>query len=228
MGTDTIGMARVVWNMAKGALPAVLVATLIPMALFYIALTAGSVGWAIAVSVGYAYSVAAYQFARRRRVSGMLIVTAFMATVRALAAVLSHKVAFYFAVPIVETAGFGLMFLATMFSAEPLVVRLARDLVPGAADGLAERRSLIRTLSLIWTVTYLGSGATTLALLVSVPLPVYLGAHTLTGWVWTGSGVLASLLICRSHASGLLSCLTGRTAPLAASAKAPLAAAAAA
>lgn len=206
-------MARVVWNMVRGALPAVLVATLIPMALFYIALSAGSVGWAIGVSVGYAYSVTAYQFARRRRVSGMLIVTVFMATVRTLAAVLSHQVAVYFAVPIVETAGFGLMFLATMFSGEPLVVRLARDLVPGAADGLAERRSLIRTLSLIWTVTYLGSGATTLVLLVSVPLPVYLGAHTLTGWVWTGSGVLSSLLICRSRASGLLNCLTGRPVP---------------
>lgn len=210
MGTDMIGMRSVAWNMVRGALPAVLVATFIPLALFYIAMSAGSVMWAIGVSVAYAYGVTIYQYARRRRVSGMLTMTVFMATVRASAAFISHRTGLYFAIPIAETAGFGLMFLATMFSAEPLVLRLARDLVPGAADGLAERRSLIRSLSLIWTVTYLGSGATTLALLVSVPLPVYLGAHTLTGWVWTGSGVVASFLMCRSRASGLLHTLMDR------------------
>jgi hypothetical protein len=185
-------------------LPAVVVATFIPLALFYIALAAGSVMWAIAVSVLYAYGVAGYQHFRRRRVSGMLLVTVFMATVRAVTAILSGHPLVYFAVPVVETAGFGLMFLATMFSSEPLVVRLARDLVPGAADGIASRRSLIRSLSLVWTVTYLGSGGTTLLLLTTTPMGVFLGAHTLTGWLWTGSGAVVSVLICRARARGVL------------------------
>jgi hypothetical protein len=190
--------------LARGALPAVLVATLIPLALFYLALTAGSVLWAIVVSVLYAYAVALYQHLRRHRVSGMLLVTVFMATVRAVTAIVSGHALVYFAIPVVETAAFGLMFLATMFSSEPLVVRLARDLVPGAADGLAARRSLIRSLSLVWTVTYLGSGATTLLLLTTTPMRVFLGAHTVAGWVWTASGALISVLICRARAAGLL------------------------
>lgn len=197
-------MWRSILVLARGALPAVLVATLIPLALFYLVMSAGSVSWAIAVSVAYAYGVAAYQHLRRRRVSGMLLVTVFMATLRAVTAIVSGHPFVYFAIPVLETAGFGLMFLATMFSSEPLVVRLARDLVPGAADGLAGRRSLVRTLSLVWTVTYVGSGTTTLLLLVTTPMRIFLGAHTVTGWLWSGSGALLSVVICRARAGGLL------------------------
>lgn len=195
-------MWRALIGLLRGALPALAVATFIPLALFYGTLAAASMMWAIAASVMYAYCVAAYQYCRHRRVSGMLLVTVFMATVRAGAAVLSGHPIVYFAVPIVETAGFGLLFLATMFSAEPLVVRLARDLVPHAAEGIASRRSLVKVLSVIWTVTYLGSGATTFTLLATLPLPVYLGAHTLTGWLWTGTGAVTSMAVLTRGSTG--------------------------
>jgi len=181
----------------------VAVATLIPLVLFYTALMIGSIVWAIGVSVAYAYGVAAYQYARRRRVSGMLLMTVFMVTVRAVASAASGQVVLYFAVPVLETAGFGLMFIATMFSSEPLIVRLARDLFPHAADDLASHRSLIKTLSIIWTATYLASGATTLALLTTMPIPVYMGAHTLTGWFWTGAALMASITLCRRKQVGV-------------------------
>jgi hypothetical protein len=196
----------------------VAVATLIPLVLFYAALVVGSIVWAIGVSVAYAYGVAAYQYARRRRVSGMILMTVFMVTVRAIASAASGQMVLYFAVPVLETAGFGLMFIATMFSSEPLIVRLARDLFPHVADDFAARRSLIKTLSIIWTATYLGSGATTLALLTTVPIPVYMGAHTLTGWFWTGSGVTLSIALCRRQAAGLFNLMLHRGSPAAVSA----------
>jgi hypothetical protein len=205
-------MWRTLLGLVRGALPAVLVATLIPLTLFYTALAAGSWMWAMSVSVAYAYCIAIYQFCRRRRVSGMLLVTVFMATVRALGAAVSGHPLVYFAIPIAETAGFGLMFLATMFSGEPLVVRLARDLVPHAADGIAARRSLIRALSVIWTVTYLGSGATTLALLATLPLPVYLGAHTITGWLWTAGGAVTSVIVLSRRSIGIRAGAAGSAA----------------
>ncbi len=186
------------------ALPSIAVATLIPMALFYLTLVAGSIVWAIGVSVLYAYGFAAFQYRRRRRVSGMLLMTVFMVTVRAVSAVASGHSMVYFAIPVAETAGFGLMFVATMWTSEPLIVRLARDLVPHLADDLATRRALIRGLSLIWMVTYLASGATTLTLLTTVPLPVYLGAHQLAGWCWVGGGVALSVRLCRRRGGGLL------------------------
>ncbi len=204
---------RNVHFLVRGALPAVLVATLIPLALFYLTMELGSVGWAIVVAVVYTYGVAAWQYLRRNRVSGMLLMTVVMVTIRAVATAASGHTAVYFAVPVLETAGFGLMFMATMFSSEPLIVRLARDVLPHAADDLASRRALIRGLSLIWTGTYLASGATTFALLTTMPLPVYLGAHELTGWFWTGLGIALSVLVVRRRAAGLLGTILLRPVP---------------
>jgi hypothetical protein len=188
----------------RGAFPSIAVATLIPMALFYLTLAAGSIVWAIGVSVLYAYGFAAFQYRRRRRVSGMLLMTVFMVTVRAVSAVAAGQSMVYFAIPVAETAGFGLMFVATMWTSEPLIVRLARDLVPHFAEDLATRRALIRGLSLIWMVTYLASGATTLTLLTTVSLPVYLGAHQIAGWCWVGGGVALSVSLCRRRRGALL------------------------
>jgi hypothetical protein len=180
------------------------VATLIPLALFYLVLAAGSMVWAIAVSVVYAYGLAAIQLTRSRRVSGMLLITVLMVTLRAVAAAASGEVLVFFALPVVETAGFGLLFVASLWSSEPLIVRLARDLVPHVADDLAGRRPLIKGLSFIWMVTYLASGATTLALLTTVSLPVYMGAHQVAGWCWVGGGIAMSVALCRRHGGGLL------------------------
>jgi hypothetical protein len=201
---DTRSVLRTLVLLVRGALPALLVATLMPLAVFYVALAASSMIWAIALSVAYAYGVAIYQYARWRRLSGMLLVAVFMASLRVLAAVASGHVVMFFAVPVLETAGFGLMFAATMFTSEPLVVRLARDLIPHAADDFAQRGSLIRTLSVVWTVTYLASCTTSMVLLSTVPLPVFLGAHTLAGWFWTGSGMALTIALCRRRAAGLL------------------------
>jgi hypothetical protein len=102
------------------------------------------------------------------------------------------------------------MFVATMWTSEPLIVRLVRDLVPDMADDLASRRTLIRGLSVIWMVTYLASGATTLTLLTTVPLPVYMGAHQIVGWCWVGGGVALSASLCRRRGDGLLGALLTR------------------
>lgn len=206
-------MRRSVWLLARGAMPALIVATFIPVGLFYAALSAGSVRTAIVVSVIYAYAAAAYQWRRRSRVSGMLLVTVFMATFRLGMWSLSGQAKLYFAIPVAETAGFGLMFLATMFTSEPLVVRLARDLIPGAADGIAARRPLIKALSVVWTLTYVGSGLTTLLLLNTVPLRVFVATHVVSGWMWTGSGVISSIVICRLMGSGVLASLLASTGP---------------
>ena len=209
-GRDRVGGEFLAgWKLLRAALPAVAVATLIPMALFYLTLAASSIGWAIGALVGYAYGVAAVQYGRHRRVSGMLLVTVFMVTVRAVAAVAAGQSMVYFAIPVAETAGFGLMFFATMWMSEPLIVRLARDLVPHLADDLAKRRALTRGLSVIWMATYLASGATTLTLLTTVSLPVYMGAHQLAGWCWVGGGLALSVSLCRRCGGGVLAAALG-------------------
>ncbi|HET9691930.1 MAG TPA: VC0807 family protein [Acidimicrobiales bacterium] len=199
----TGSIVRAVGRAIRGAFPAICVATLIPLAILYVGLALDSVVDAIIASVVYAYGVAAYQWRRNRRVSGMLLMTLLLVTIRALAAAATGSVFAYFVVPVVETAGFGLLFLASMFTSEPLIVRLARDFVPHLAEDLASRRSLIRWLSGVWTVTYLLSGATTLVLLLTQSIGVYAAAHELAGWAWVACGVGASIFLCRRKAQGL-------------------------
>jgi hypothetical protein len=213
------GILEAAWTLVRAAFPAIAVATLIPMALFYLILATGSIMWAIGALVLYAYGFAALQYGRRRRVSGMLLLTVFMVTLRAVAAVAAGQSMVYFAIPVAQTAGFALMFVATMWTSEPLIVRLARDLVPHLADDLAGRRALIRGLSLIWMATYLASAATTFTLLTTVSLPVYMGAHQIAGWCWVGAGVALSVSLCRRRGGGLIAAaLAGpgiaRSAPL--------------
>src|SRR6516165_7219195 len=99
MKADRVALVRALWILGRGALPAIAVATLIPLGLFYVAFLAVSLRWGIVVSLVYGYSVAIYQYVRRRRVSGMLLVTMFMGTVRAVAALTSGYALVYFAVP---------------------------------------------------------------------------------------------------------------------------------
>jgi hypothetical protein len=196
--------------MARQALPALTVATFIPLALFYAALTFGSVKWAIGLSVLYAWLMAGVQYGRQRRVSGMLMVTWLMANFRAVLAFVTGHTFLYFALPVAETAGFGLMFVLTLSGTEPLVVRLARDLVPSAADGLAERRTLVRALSAVWAVAYVASALVTMLLLVTTPLSVFYATHVLAGWVFTTSAGVVSVLLVRSRARGLFAQVLAR------------------
>ena len=144
--------------------------------------------------------------------------TMFMVTLRAVAAVASGHTFAYFVVPVVETSRFsGLLFLVTMFTSEPLIVRLARDFVPHLADDLAGRRRLIRSLSAVWTLTYLASGSTTLLLLVTQSIPVYVTAHELAGWGLGSQLVSAPRSCCaagRPRACGRQRWPTGTTAAL--------------
>lgn len=201
-------MVKVAWQVFRQALPALTVATIVPVALFYTALNLGSAKWAIVVSVGYAWVAAGAQYVHRRKVSGMLVVTWAMASFRAALALVSGHSFWYFALPVVETAGFGLMFVATLSGSEPLVVRLARDLVPSAADGLAERRSLVKALSGVWAAAYVASAAATMLLLVTTPLSVFYATHILTGWACTASAGAATILLVRRRARGLFTHVT--------------------
>ena len=206
-------MAVKAWRVVRQALPALTVATFIPLGLFYLALTLGSCMWAIGVSVLYAWVMAAGQYVRRRKVSGMLMVTWMMATFRAVLALASGHTFLYFALPVLETAGFGLMFVVSLVTCEPLVVRLARDPVPSAADGLAERPDLVRALSAVWASCYVASAAATIVLLMTTPLPVFFAAHVATGWLCSATAGILTVLIVRRRAKGLFALVTGRTTP---------------
>jgi hypothetical protein len=187
------------------ALPAVTVATLIPMGLFYAAMAlSGRVQAGIVVALAWSCAAFLVHYRRHGRVGGLITITLMMTIVRVATSLAAGSTFVFFVVPILGTGGFALSFLSSLFVGEPLVVRLARDFVPSLAGELASRRPLVVCLSVVWALVYLASGATAFTLLTTQSTTVYVGVHVIAGWGWVAAGLLVSVAVCRRMAKELV------------------------
>ena len=194
-----------VLRLVEGALPAMLVATIIPLSLFYTVSAAAGMKAGIVASLAWAYLMLGRQILTTRRMSGLLIITAFTLTVRCVTWVVHQSTFTYFAVPVVETIGMGALFVVTLAMGRPLLVNLARDFVPTLGDHLnhEEHQRLVRHLSCAWGLVYLGSACTSGILLTTQNIHWFLLLHQMSGWMWTGTGLVFSFLYGRRHAKEL-------------------------
>jgi MFS family permease len=192
-------------GLAGDALPAITVATLIPMGLFYTAMAlSGTVQTAIFVALAWSCAAFAVHYRRHGRAGGLLTVTLVLTLLRVATSFAASSTFVYFVVPIASTGGFALSFVTSLFVGEPLIVRLARDFVPSLAPELATRRRLVVCLSLVWALVYLASGATAFTLLTTQSTTVYVGVHVIAGWGWVAAGVVATAAVCRRMAADVL------------------------
>jgi uncharacterized membrane protein len=186
-------------------------ATLIPLGLFYAVSAAAGMKAGIITSLAWAYLVMARQlYTSRRRVSGLLVITAFTLTVRCLTWSLHQTTFTYFSVPVAETIGMGLLFIGTLALGRPLLVSLARDFVPALGDRLAHvtHRRLVRHLSWAWGLVYLGSAATSAMLLITQNIHWFLLFHQASSWIWVAAGLAFSFVYGRRHGKELLALAT--------------------
>jgi hypothetical protein len=197
-------------RLARGALPAITVATIVPLALFYGLSAADGMKAGIIGSLTWAYLVLAKQLIGSRRISGLLVITSFTLTIR-LVTWLVHQSPFtFFAVPVAETVGMGALFIVTLILGRPLLVSLAHDFVPPIGERLAhvDYKRLVRHLSCVWGAVYLGSAATSAVLLTTQNIHWFLLLHQMSGWIWTGSGLVVSFAYGRRHGGELLALAT--------------------
>lgn len=204
-----------VLRLIVGALPALLVATIIPLLIFYSVSAAAGMKAGIVASLAWAYLMLGRQIITTKRMSGLLIITSFTLTVRCITWVIHQSTFTYFAVPVVETIGMGALFVVTLAMGRPLLVNLARDFVPSLGDHLSDdkHQRLVRNLSCVWGFVYLGSACTSAFLLVTQNIHWFLLLHQMSGWMWTGTGLTFSFLYGRRHAKELFAVATGGFRP---------------
>jgi hypothetical protein len=197
-----------VWPLIRGALPAVTVATLVPLALFYSLSAVAGMKVGIIASLTWAYLVLGRQLLTSRRISGLILITAVTLTVRCVTWTLHQSTFTYFAVPIFTTTAVSTLFVVSLAFGRPLLVSLARDFMPAVGDGLShvDHRTLVRRLSCLWGLIYLGSAASSATLLSTQSVHWYLLLHQLSGWLWTGTGLVVSFKYGCRHAKGLFAC----------------------
>jgi hypothetical protein len=124
-------------------------ANIIPGALFYTSFRLGNVWTALIVALTWCYGVLGWRLATRRRTSGLLWITALGLTVKTTVTLATGDTFLYFAQPAVNDAAVGLMFLASLTSARPVVARLAGDFFP-MSEEVASRPAVKR---LCWRLT---------------------------------------------------------------------------
>lgn len=211
-------LARRVFHVIRGALPAVVTATVVPLALFYGVGAVAGMKAGIVASLTWAYVVLGRQAIKKGRMSGLLMVTAFALTVRCITWTIHQSTYTYFFVPVVETFAMAALFVTTMAIGRPLVIALARDFMPGLGERLSQAtyRPMIRHLSWLWGAVNVGSAATSITLLTTQNIQFFLLFHQFSGWFWTGSGLALSFAYGRRHHKELFALVTAGSLRLAA------------
>jgi uncharacterized membrane protein len=178
-------------------------ALIAPAVLFATTLVLFNVGAAMIVGLTWMVCAISWRRATGRPVSGLLVLTVAIMTVKTSIAFATGNTFIYFVQPVFVDATVATVFLGSLLSARPVVARLAPDFYPMDV-GIAERpriRRLFRHLTLMWGLVILAKGSITLWLLVSL---------STVDFVLIKGGAIISLTLATATATVVWSVLVGR------------------
>lgn len=158
--------------LARHAGKTVLVASLIPSALFYVTLQLAGLPAAIGAALGWYYTVLVVRHLRKRPVVGAAMLGAGLMSMRAVVALWTGSAYLYFLQPVAGTVATATSIAVTALAGRPLIERLVHDFVP-VPEPLSERLNAARFFhrtSVLWTLTYVVNAVGTVWLLTNASL----------------------------------------------------------
>jgi hypothetical protein len=170
-------------------------ATVIPAVLFYTVLTSVGTNAAILAVLLWAYGALAFRLVRRYPVPPILILAVVGITVRTVVAVASGSTFIYFFQPVLGTVATACVFLLSLVVGRPMVARLASEFCPIAPEtaGRPAVVRLFRGLTVLWAGVSLATAATTMVLLLVLPLATFVAAKTISGLFITTAGIVLTV-----------------------------------
>jgi hypothetical protein len=180
--------------MARHALPRLVEATLIPLALFYGALWLVGIWGALATALLWSYGAIARRAIKGERIPGLLVLGAIGLTTRTAMAIATGSAFVYFLQPSLTTFGVAFAFLLSAAGRRPLAERLAADFCPLPDHWITRpviRRLFVR-ITLLWALVQFANAAGAIWLLVSQPVDTYVISRTAWSWALTVFGIAAS------------------------------------
>ena len=168
-------------KLVRHALPRVLEGTIIPVAIFMLALHFVGVTGAIAAGLAWTYSAIGIRVVTRRRVPGILILGAMTLTARSVLTFATGSTFVYFLQPTLGTAMVALAFLVSVPTGRPLVQRLASDFcpIPATLFEHAPVRQIFLRLTLLWAAAQFANASVTFYLLLSQSVGVFVVTRTI-------------------------------------------------
>jgi uncharacterized membrane protein len=178
-------------------------AVVAPAALFATTLLVVGIGAAMIAALVWMVAAMSWRAATGRRVSGLLVLTLAIMTVKTGVAFATGNTFIYFVQPVFVDATVATLFLTSLWSAQPLVARLAPDFFPldTATAARPRIRRLFHRLTLMWGLVILVKGSLTLWLLVSL---------STVDFVLIKGSVIITLTLTTAAATVVWSVLVGR------------------
>lgn len=186
-------------SVLRHALPNVIEGKLVPLLLFVGFLELVGTTWALVVALVWSLGAIAFRVATRRRVSGLIILSAAALAARTIAALATGSMVVYFLQPTISTVFVGVAFLVSVPLGTPLARKLAYDVLPFDDDTKSHplvQQFFVR-LSLFWAFTSLVNASITIWLLLTQSTTTFVlvksvlgpatGAvtiGTMVGWFW--------------------------------------------
>lgn len=153
----------------RHAVPNVVEGKIVPLLLFVGFLELIGTMWALLVAFTWSVATILYRVATRRRVPGLIVLSATALGARTIAGLLTGSMVVYFLQPTVTTVFVGVAFLVSVPLDRPLARKLAYDLLP--FDDQTKAHPLVQQffvrLSLFWAVTSLVNASITVWLLLT-------------------------------------------------------------
>ena len=159
-----------------------LIAAVIPGALFYVCFLVANVWVAIVAGLVWSYGALAFRALSGRRTSGLLVLAAILLTGRTVISLATGSTFLYFLQPVISDGIVGTTFLLSLATARPIVARLAGDFYPMDHD-VAMRprvRRLFWHLTMLWALLCLGKATLTMWLLQSASLDTLVLVKTIS------------------------------------------------
>jgi hypothetical protein len=184
---------------AKHAGRTLLVASIIPMGLFYAALSVLGLRAAIITTLAWYYGGILRRLFTRRPLLGAAALGAGLMTVRAAVTFWTGSAFLYFLQPVAGTVATATALAVTAIAGRPLLERLTHDFVP-MPPALSDRlraSSFFALTSALWAAMYLVNAVGTVWLLTNSSLGGFLLLKTLLSPTLTGATVGVSYLLLR-------------------------------
>lgn len=142
-------------------------AVIAPAALLWAALALFNVATAVLVALAWMLGAMSWRWATKRPVSGLLVLTVGILTVKTAFTLATGNTFVYFAQPVLVDLTVAALFLGSLWTARPVIARLAPEFFPMDADVAArpEVHRHFRRLTLMWGLVILVKGSITLWLL---------------------------------------------------------------
>jgi intracellular septation protein A len=166
-------------EMLRHAMPAIIEGSIAPFVVFVVALQLAGMSAALIAALVCAYGAYGWRVMTDRRVSGMLMVSMAMLTIKTIVAAATGSLTVYFVPPVITAGATAAVFLGSAAMGRPLAWKIANDfwqMPDEAIDDPRVQRLFVR-MSLMFGAVYITKGALTAWMLLTMPMEHFVVAR---------------------------------------------------